>query len=113
MVMVCVCCELVLVYVVLCVVLNVLYEFGVEWVLVESGTMGGMMVGGVDVVLMDGAVGDERWLEGVGEGEWEEGEEEEEVRGENLAYILDTSGSTGKPKGVMVTHGGVMNYLGH
>jgi amino acid adenylation domain-containing protein len=32
--------------------------------------------------------------------------------GQNLAYVMYTSGSTGRPKGVMITHEGLVNYLG-
>jgi amino acid adenylation domain-containing protein len=66
-------------------------------------------MGGVDVVVMDGAGTDPGWLEEVGE--WKE--EKVRVKGENLAYILYTSGSTGRPKGVMVEHRGLSNYLAH
>ncbi|MFC1715834.1 amino acid adenylation domain-containing protein [Candidatus Poribacteria bacterium] len=34
-----------------------------------------------------------------------------EVRPDNLAYIMYTSGSTGKPKGVMITHLNVVGFL--
>src|SRR5690349_6031143 len=89
-----------------------LEDAGIEWVLVESGTMKGLRLSGVDVVVMDGAGTEAGWLE---EGE-EAGELEErkrKVKGENLAYILYTSGSTGRPKGVMVEHRAVSNYVAH
>jgi amino acid adenylation domain-containing protein len=37
---------------------------------------------------------------------------EQHVTPANLAYVIYTSGSTGKPKGVMLTHGGLVNYIG-
>jgi non-ribosomal peptide synthetase component F len=30
----------------------------------------------------------------------------------NAASVIYTSGSTGRPKGVMITHSGLLNYLG-
>ncbi len=38
-------------------------DAGIEWVLAESGTMGSLPLGGVDVVMMDGAGEEEGWLE--------------------------------------------------
>ena len=49
------------------------------------------------------------------DGEWSEIEKESvaaienDVSGENLAYVIFTSGSTGKPKGVLVPHRGLPN----
>ncbi len=43
-------------------------DAGIEWVLAESGTMGSLPLGGVDVVMMDGAGEDEGWLEEMSEG---------------------------------------------
>ena len=80
----------------------------VEWVLVESGQMAELPLGGVDVVLMDGAGSDPEWLAEAGDEPLTE-----RVTAEQLAYILYTSGSTGRPKGVMVEHGGLAHYLGH
>jgi len=87
-------------------------DAGIEWVLAESGMMEGLPLGGVDVVVMDGAGSDAEWLAGEGEGRRRRGEKKE-VKAGNLAYIMYTSGSTGRPKGVMVTHGGLANYVGH
>jgi amino acid adenylation domain-containing protein/non-ribosomal peptide synthase protein (TIGR01720 family) len=42
------------------------------------------------------------------QGGWEDGEPDLE----SLAYVLYTSGSTGRPKGVMVSHRGLLHYLG-
>jgi amino acid adenylation domain-containing protein len=86
-------------------------DAGIEWVLVESEKMESLPLGGVDVVLMDGAGSDPGWLEEAGEGLVDN--PGVRVRSEDLAYILYTSGSTGKPKGVMVPHGGLANYVGH
>ncbi len=43
-------------------------DAGIEWVLAESGTMGSLPLGGVDVVMMDGAGEEEGWLEEMSEG---------------------------------------------
>src|SRR6185369_432558 len=84
-----------------------LADAGIEWVLVESAQMAELPLGGVDVVLMDGASSDPEWMADAGE------HEPVPVSSEQLAYILYTSGSTGRPKGVMVEHGALANYLGH
>src|SRR6185369_8630033 len=73
-----------------------LADAGIEWVLVESGQMAELPLGGVDVVLMDGASSDPDWMAAAAD------HEPIHVRSEQLAYILYTSGSTGRPKGVMV-----------
>jgi amino acid adenylation domain-containing protein len=86
-------------------------DAGVEWTLTETDLMGGMPVGGVDVVMMDGASTDPEWLLEVGNGPVRK--TEARLGSENLAYILYTSGSTGRPKGVMVEHRGLSNYLAH
>ncbi len=101
-------------------------DAGIEWVLAESETMGSLPLGGVDVVMMDGAGEEEGWLEEMSEGSnrnsnssgkrksRKEERRNKRRRGEEkLAYILYTSGSTGRPKGVMVEHGGLSNYVGH
>ena len=74
-------------------------DAGIEWVLVESETMGSVPLGGVDVVVMDGAGSDVQWLEEVRES----GETSKRtVCEKQAAYILYTSGSTGRPKGVEI-----------
>src|SRR5262245_56074147 len=84
-------------------------DAGIEWALVDSASVGSLPLGGVDVVMMDGAGTDFGWLE-----EFEDGSSPEfRVTTENVAYILYTSGSTGKPKGVMATRGGLSNYLSY
>ncbi len=86
-------------------------DAAIEWVLVESGSIDSLPLSGVDVVMMDGAGTDPRWLE-----EMEDGLTPElaaKPKADNLVYILYTSGSTGKPKGVMVEHGGLSNYLAY
>ncbi|HWW77506.1 MAG TPA: amino acid adenylation domain-containing protein, partial [Pyrinomonadaceae bacterium] len=86
-----------------------LSDSGVEWVLTESELMQGLPLGGIDVVVMDGASSEPEWLEEFA------GADEPEARPtpDTLAYILYTSGSTGRPKGVMVEHRGLTNYLSH
>ncbi len=86
-----------------------LSDSGVEWVLVESELMAELPLGGVDVVVMDGASSDPAWLEEFAEA----GEPKARPTPDSLAYILYTSGSTGRPKGVMVEHRGLTNYLSH
>jgi amino acid adenylation domain-containing protein/FkbM family methyltransferase len=81
----------------------------VEWVLVESELMQELPLGGVDVVVMDGASTEADWLEEFATS----GEPEARPTPDGLAYILYTSGSTGRPKGVMVEHRGLTNYLSH
>ncbi|HLM55885.1 MAG TPA: amino acid adenylation domain-containing protein, partial [Pyrinomonadaceae bacterium] len=81
----------------------------VEWVLVESELMQGLPLGGVDVVVMDGASTDPGWLEEFASAEGPQ----LRPTPDSLAYILYTSGSTGQPKGVMVEHRGLTNYLCH
>src|SRR5258708_3522013 len=72
--------------------------------------MGSVPLGGVDVVVMDGAGSDVQWLEEVREyGETSK----RTVCEKQAAYILYTSGSTGRPKGVGVEHRGLSNYVGH
>jgi amino acid adenylation domain-containing protein len=90
----------------------VMEDAAIEWVLLESSGMESLPVGEADVVLMDGAGSNPRWLKGNGAGRKREGAEGGGKLGpEALSYILYTSGSTGKPKGVMVTRGGVLNYV--
>src|SRR5258708_15620333 len=85
-------------------------DAGIEWVLVESETMGSIPLAGVDVVVMDGAGSDAQWLAEA----QESGEtNKRRVRDAQAAYILYTSGSTGRPKGVIVEHRGLSNYVGH
>jgi amino acid adenylation domain-containing protein len=90
---------------------HMMRDAGIEWVLVNSASVGSLPIGGVDVVLMDGAGSDPWWLEEMAEGSAREAEAR--PRPENLAYILYTSGSTGKPKGVMATHRGLSNYVSY
>jgi amino acid adenylation domain-containing protein len=87
-------------------------DAGIEWVLMESATMGRLPLAGVDVIAMDGAATDADWLEGTGDASALK-KQQEQVKSGHLAYILYTSGTTGKPKGVMVEHGGLTNYVGH
>jgi amino acid adenylation domain-containing protein len=84
-------------------------DSGVGCVLVESGLMESLPLGGFDVVLMDGAGTDPDWLAEFAE-EPADGPEPH-VTPDTLAYVLYTSGSTGRPKGVMVEHRGLTNYL--
>ena len=43
-------------------------DAGIEWVLVDSASMGSLPLGGVDLVMMDGAGSDPGWLEEFEEG---------------------------------------------
>ena len=83
----------------------------IEWALVESRYIDSLPLGGLDVVMMDGAGTDPTWLEEITEST--ELEAKPRAMAHNLAYILYTSGSTGTPKGVMVEHRGLSNYLRH
>jgi amino acid adenylation domain-containing protein/non-ribosomal peptide synthase protein (TIGR01720 family) len=83
-------------------------DAGVELVLLQSGDAGRVPLGGRDMLLMDQAATDPRWLDDYADGAALPG-----IAAGQLAYVLYTSGSTGRPKGVMVTHGGLANYLGH
>ncbi|HEX8087661.1 MAG TPA: amino acid adenylation domain-containing protein, partial [Blastocatellia bacterium] len=78
-------------------------DSGAEMVVSEGRLIGGVDVGGVEVVRID----EER--------EEIEKESEEEVRTGvsvgNVAYVIYTSGSTGRPKGVMITHRAIVNRL--
>jgi amino acid adenylation domain-containing protein/non-ribosomal peptide synthase protein (TIGR01720 family) len=90
---------------------HMLRDAGIEWVLMNSDSVEGLPLEGLDLVMMDGAASDPDWLEGMAEGA--PGEAVARPTPENLAYILYTSGSTGKPKGVMATHRGLSNYLAY
>src|SRR5262249_49278690 len=47
---------------------HMMRDAGIEWVLVNSASVGSLPIGGVDVVLMDGAGSDPWWLEEMAEG---------------------------------------------
>ncbi len=89
-----------------------LSDSGVEWVLTESELMQGLPLGGVDVVVMDGATTDPDWLAEFSSSSFPS-EVEAVATPDTLVYILYTSGSTGQPKGVMVEHRSLTNYLSH
>jgi amino acid adenylation domain-containing protein len=82
-------------------------DAGVGWALLEAATMDELPVQDMDVILMDGAAGDEHWLEDYAQGDLPD------VAPGDVAYVIYTSGSTGRPKGVMVEHAGLGNYLAH
>jgi amino acid adenylation domain-containing protein len=90
---------------------HMMRDAGIEWVLVNSASVGSLPMGGMDVVLMDGAGSDPGWLEETGKDSILEAGARPTP--ENLAYVLYTSGSTGKPKGVMATHRGLTNYVAY
>ncbi len=77
----------------------------VRLVLTERGFSEGVRAAGVKVVELD-EEGGERLAA------YSDEDLPNKVSPENLAYVIYTSGSTGRPKGVMVTHLGVVNYLG-
>jgi amino acid adenylation domain-containing protein/FkbM family methyltransferase len=84
-------------------------DAGCELVLVDSATLGGKVISGVDMLVMDDAATDDDWLGDFAQ--QEQGGGLPEVTRGQLAYILYTSGSSGRPKGVMITHAGLLNYL--
>jgi amino acid adenylation domain-containing protein len=82
-------------------------DAGIGWALLEAETVNDLPLQDVDVVLMDGAVADDAWLDDYAQGDLPA------VTASDIAYVIYTSGSTGRPKGVMVEHGGLSNYLAH
>jgi amino acid adenylation domain-containing protein len=88
-------------------------DASVEWMLTAAELMEGLPLGGVDVVVMDGASSDPHWLEEFASTDAAAEAEDGGATPDTLAYVLYTSGSTGRPKGVMVEHRGLTNYLSH
>src|SRR5258708_5910827 len=79
-----------------------LEDSDVSRVLLRSESIEDLPLSGIDLVLMDKAGSDEKWLLEYAEDKVIEGRRNQAPR--SLMYVLYTSGSTGKPKGLMVDH---------
>jgi amino acid adenylation domain-containing protein len=75
----------------------VMQDAGVQHVMATRQAAANLDLSLADVVMLDGAAGDDGWLGQVPACA-------DRSCGDGLAYVIYTSGTTGRPKGVMVSH---------